>query len=294
VNSFTQAIGFGIVTASVIAVSAVAGTLQFGVTRYINFALGDYMTLGAYSAYVLSVVWGINFWISLLVACAIGAVVSLLIARIVLAPFVRKRVSSFVMLIVTLGVSLILSDVILAIASGNPKQYATAIQDEAAFQLGPFLVTPAQIVVVAIACAAMVAIHMLLAHTSVGKSMRAISDNPDLARTSGISVSRMTDIVWMVSGALAAGGGVLLALNTGVFTPTFGEGYLFVIFSAVVVGGAGQPYGAMLGALVTGMATELGALVLTSAYKSDIAFVILILALAVRPRGLLPSRASMS
>jgi len=117
-----------------------------------------------------------------------------------------------------------------------------------------------------------------------------MSDDPDLARVAGIDAGRITDWVWIISGGLAALSGVLLALDVGSFTPSFGELFLFVVFAAVVVGGAGQPNGAMLGALITGLATSLSVLVVDSAYKNDVAFLILLAALVLRPRGLIPSR----
>jgi len=290
-NSFAVELGFGLVAAGFIAVAAVGATLQFGITNYINFALGDYMTIGAYSAWVLTS-RAINFWVATAVAVVIGGVVALLISRFVLAPFVRRKTPVLYMLIVTLGVGLIITNVIQLLFGSDQQQYPASVIDQSAFHLGPFLATPNQLITLGLAAGLMIALHFMLTRTALGKGMRAMSDDPDLARVAGIDAGRITDWVWVISGGLAALAGVLLALDVGSFTPAFGELFLFVIFAAVVVGGAGQPNGAMLGALITGVATSLAVLFVNSAYKNDVAFLILLVALVLRPQGIIPSRRS--
>lgn len=288
-SSFTVELGFGLVAAGFIAVAAVGATLQFGITNYINFALGDYMTVGAYGAWALTS-RGINFWVATAVSVVLGALVALVISRLVLAPFVRRKTPILYMLIVTLGVGLVISNLIQLLAGPNQQQYPESVITQPALQLGPFLATPNQLITIGLAAALMIAVHFMLTRTALGKRMRAMSDDPDLARVAGIDAGRITDWVWIISGGLAALSGVLLALDVGSFTPSFGELFLFVVFAAVVVGGAGQPNGAMLGALITGLATSLSVLVVDSAYKNDVAFLILLAALVLRPRGLIPSR----
>ena len=133
----------------------------------------------------------------------------------------------------------------------------------------------------------MLGIHLLLSRTKLGKAMRAMSDNQDLALVSGIDNDRITTFTWLVSGFLAGLAGAALALDTTSFQPLFGNEFLFVVFSAMILGGVGSPYGAMLGALVIGLVTEMSAVVLSSAFKDDIAFAVLILILLLRPQGLM-------
>ena len=138
-----------------------------------------------------------------------------------------------------------------------------------------------------IAIVLMLAIHLVLKTTRLGKSMRAMSDNSSLAMTSGIDTKRITTITWFMSGTLAGLAGTVLGISEGNLTPASGELFLFVIFAAVIVGGVGSIYGAMTGAVIIGLATEVSASFINAAYKLDVAFVILILTLLFRPNGVL-------
>jgi branched-chain amino acid transport system permease protein/neutral amino acid transport system permease protein len=117
--------------------------------------------------------------------------------------------------------------------------------------------------------------------------MRAMSDNHDLAMVSGIDNNRITAFTWLLSGTLAGLAGVVLALDVTSFQPLFGNDFLFVIFAAMILGGVGSPYGAMLGSLVIGLATEISAVIVNSAFKDDIAFAVLIAVLLLRPQGIM-------
>ncbi len=281
-------LGFGLITASVLSIAAVGLSLQFGVTNYINFAYGDMLTFGVYVAFVFNQRLGLNIWVGLVAAVIATAILAWLINIAILRPFTRRGTSPIIMLVVTLGVSLILQNIILAIFSEQFQNYT--VDTGQPIHLGPFLFTPLQLGIFALAILSMVGIHCLLRYTRLGKAMRAVSDSPELARISGINTNFIVNAVWLLAGALGGLSGVVLALNVASFTPTVGFGFLFVIFAAVILGGIGRPYGAMLGALIVGIATEMSAAFISSEYKNAIAFIILILALLIRPQGILSSR----
>jgi branched-subunit amino acid ABC-type transport system permease component len=287
ISTLLLSFGFGLITASILAIAAVGLSLQFGVTNYINFAYGDLLTFGVYVAFVINQRLGLNIWLGLGAAIIATAVLAWLINLLILRPFTNRGTSPIIMLVVTLGVSLILQNVILAIFSEQFQSYA--IETGSPFHLGPFLFTPLQLIIIALAIVTMLSIHLLLRYTRLGKAMRAVSDSPELARISGINTRLIVNAVWVITGALGGLSGVVLAFNVASFTPTVGFGFLFVIFAAVILGGIGRPYGAMLGALIVGVATELGAAFISSEYKNAIAFVILILVLLIRPLGICPS-----
>jgi branched-subunit amino acid ABC-type transport system permease component len=280
--------GFGLITASILAIAAVGLSLQFGVTNYINFAYGDMLTFGVYAAFVVNQRLGLNIWVALLAAIILTALLAWLLNLLLLRPFTNRGTSPILMLVVTLGISLILQNVILAIFSEQFQNYA--VNTGTPLHLGPFLFTPLQLGIIALAVVSMLLIHLLLRYTRLGKAMRAVSDSPELARVSGINTRLVINAVWIVTGALAGLSGVVLALNVASFTPTLGFGFLFVIFAAVILGGIGHPYGAMIGALVVGVAMEMSAAFINSEYKTAIAFVILIIALLIRPQGIFASR----
>ena len=283
---FWLSVGFGFVTASVLAISAVGMSLQFGITNYINFAFGDFMALGSFFAYVLnSQVFHLDIWIALVLGSLGMGVFAVIVNRLILGPFSRRFTKNHYLLIVTFGLSLILLNLEYSIWGAQVRFFNMPIS--AALHIGPLLLTRNQLIVMGIAVALMLGVHILLKTTRLGKSMRAMSDNTTLAMTSGIDTKRITTITWFMSGALAGVAGTVLGISEGNLTPASGELFLFVIFAAVIVGGVGSIYGAMAGAVLIGLATEISAAFINPSYKLDIAFVILIAALLIRPSGLL-------
>ncbi len=280
--------GFGLITASILAIAAVGLSLQFGVTNYINFAYGDLMTFGVYTAFVFNQRLGLNIWVGLVGAIILTAVLSWLLNIFILQPFADRGSSPIIMLVVTLGVSLILQNVVLAIFGSQFQNYT--VNTGSPLHLGPFLFTPLQLGIIGLAIVAMLGVHILLRYTRLGRAMRAVSDSPELARISGINTRMIINVAWVLTGALAGLSGVVLALNVASFTPTVGFGFLFVIFAAVILGGIGRPYGAIIGALIVGVATEMSAAFISSEYKDAIALAILIIALLIRPEGIFASR----
>lgn len=284
-NSFTLSIGFGLVTASILALAAMGLTLQFGITNFVNFAYGDFLTLGAYFSWVANVKLHANIWAAMVLGALAMGIVAALLGRFLLGPFARRFSNLFYVMIVTFGLSLILLNVIQAIWGPSYQQYAVATQSP--LHLGPFLLSADQLVIVGIGAAVMLAVHLMLTRTKLGKAMRAMSDDPSLAMVSGINTGAITTFTWFLTGAMAGLAGTVLGLNISSITPSTGETFLFVIFAAVILGGIGRPYGAMLGALVIGLATEISAVIINAAYKLDVAFVLLVIVLLVRPQGLL-------
>ncbi len=284
-SQFWLAFGFGLVTASVLAIAAVGLSLQFGITNYINFAYGDFMALGAYISYYFnSEIFHINVWIAMILGSLIMGVFAVLINQFLLSPFARRFNKSFYVLIVTFGLSLIMLNLVYSIWGANNRSYTMKL--ELYKHIGPFLLNKYQIIVMIISIAIMLGVHLMLKTTRLGKSMRAMSDNTTLAMTSGIDTRRITTITWFLSGMLAGLAGTVLGITESQITPASGELFLFVIFAAVIVGGVGSIYGAMAGALLIGLATEISAAYINPAYKLDVAFVILILTLLFRPNGL--------
>ena len=284
-SQFWLAFGFGLVTASVLAIAAVGLSLQFGITNYINFAYGDFMALGAYLSYYFNAeALHINIWIAMILGALIMGVFAVLINQFLLSPFARRFNKTFYVLIVTFGLSLILLNLVDSIWGPSNRTYSMKL--EVYKQIGPFLLNLDQIIVMIIALALMLGLHLMLKMTRLGKSMRAMSDNTTLAMTSGIDTRLVTTITWFLSGALAAIAGTVLGITESQITPASGELFLFVIFAAVIVGGVGSIYGAMAGAVLIGLSTEVSAAYFSPAYKLDVAFLLLILTLLFRPNGL--------
>lgn len=276
-------LGFGLVTASILAVAAVGFTLQFGVTNILNLAYGDVMTASAFVAYVMTE-HGSGIWLAVGGCAAFGALFSMLLNRLIYTPFVRHGTKLFGMIIVTIAVSLILQNSLQAIWGSS--FFSLSFSTGRSYHLGTMVFTASQLGIMAIAVVAMVAIWAMLRFTKLGKAMRATASDPALARSCGIATDRVIDVAWLISGALCGIAGIALAMNVTSFTSTTGGQFLIAIVAAAVLGGVGQPYGAMLGALTIGLSSEVAAGLVAPAYKEVVAFAVLVIVLLFRPQGI--------
>ena len=284
---FLSSLGFGLVTASVLAIASVGFTLQFGVTDVLNLAYGAIMIAGAFVAYVVNQA-GLSVWIGLLAAVAVCSVGSVLLNSGVYTPFQRRGTSPITMVIVSLGMTLIIEFGVQALAGGTSVSYA--MSSGKTLQAGGLILTVVQIVVIALSVLVMAGVHGLLRYSKLGKAMRATAANKTLARNCGIRTARVITITWALTGALCGLAGVVFAIDAGSFDATSTDIFLVLILAAVFLGGPGQAYGAMLGAVVIGIATEVSAAYIHADYKYVIAFVALLVMLGVRPTGLLGAR----
>jgi branched-subunit amino acid ABC-type transport system permease component len=284
VNLYVAAFGFGLVGMAVIAIGAVGFTMQFGITNVINLAYGDVMITSAFVAYVLNHA-GVSIWVGLLAGAFWGALLSFLLNRVLYGPFLRRGTSPIGMVIVSLATGIMMSNVLLAIVGPDNVSYIQSAG--ATLRLGGISLTTEQVAIIGIAVVLMLAIHGLLTYTRLGKAMRATAANPSLARASGIPTVRVVDVVWLLTGAMCGVAGTVAAMNSDSFAVSNGAGFLITILAAAVLGGAGQPYGAMLGAVLIGEVTELSAAVLSPEYKQVVAFAVLVAVMVLRPQGLL-------
>ena len=286
---FLASVGFGLITSAVLAIAAVGFTLQFAVTDVLNLAFAAVMTAGAFVAYWINQ-FGVSVWIGVVVAVVACAALSVLLNLLVYSPFQRRGSSAITMVIVSLGVALIIEFGIQAIVGGVNVSYA--MSQGTTFRFGGLILTTVQLVIMAISVVVMAAAHVLLRYTRLGKAMRATAANRTLARNCGIRASRVITMTWALTGGLCGLAGTVFAIDVSSFGPTSDDIFLILILAAVFLGGPGHAYGAMLGALVIGLATEISAAYIQPDYKYVIAFVALLAMLAVRPYGLLGSRAT--
>ncbi len=285
---FVASIGFGLVTAAVLALASVGFTLQFAVTNVLNLAYGGVMIVAAYAAYALNNA-GVNVWLAAIAGIAVGAVASVVLNTVIYTPFQRRGASPIAMVIVALGMTLILTFGTQALA--GPTNVSYSMSQGATVKIGSIELTVVQLVIIALSIVVMLLVHALIRYSRLGKAMRATAANRSLARNCGIRTDRVVMATWLISGALCGLAGVTFAIDSGTFGATSTDVFLVLILAAVFLGGPGEAYGAMLGALVIGLATEVSASVIVSSYKDVIAFVILLAMLTVRPNGLLGARA---
>jgi branched-subunit amino acid ABC-type transport system permease component len=287
VNLLFASFGFGLVTAAVLAIASVGFTMQFAVTDVLNLAYSGVMIVTAYVAYAVNQA-GLSVWIGLVVASAAGAVLSLLLNQLIYTPFQRRKASGITLVIVSLGMTLILVFGLQAVVGGTNVSYS--MSQGPSLKLGGLQLSVVQFVIIGMAVVSMLLVHGLLRYTRLGKAMRATAANRSLARNCGIRTDRVVTITWAVTGALCGVAGTVFAIDAGSFGATSTQLFLVLILAAVFLGGPGQPYGAMLGAVIIGLGTEVSAAYITPAYKDVVAFVLLLAMLALRPSGLLGAR----
>jgi branched-subunit amino acid ABC-type transport system permease component len=285
---FLASLGFGLVTAAVLAIAAVGFTMQFAVTDVLNLAYGAVMVGSAFAAYWLNQA-GVNVWLGLLVAAAAGAVASVLLNRGIYAPFQRRGSAPITLVIVSLGMTLIIEFGLQAIVGGTSVSYT--MSQGPTVKAGGLVLTTVQLVIIGLSVVVMAAVHGLLRYTKLGKAMRATAANRSLARNCGIRTDRVVTVTWALTGALCGVAGTVLAINDGSFDATSADLFLVVILAAVFLGGPGQAYGAMAGALIIGLATEISAAYINPSYKYVVAFGVLLIVMAVRPGGVLGATA---
>ncbi|WP_052665324.1 branched-chain amino acid ABC transporter permease [Nitriliruptor alkaliphilus] len=272
----------------VIAMTAVGLSLIFGTTGLINFAHGEIVVIGAVVAWFAN-----TAGLHLVLAAVLGIIAASLAAGVldrgVFRPLTRRSVGLFQLLVVTIGLSLILRFTLLIIFGGRSQPYTQyAVQQR--ITLGPFATTPRDLVIIAISLLVLIGVATGLQRSRIGKAMRAVADNRDLAESSGINVERVVSVVWLTGGALAGLGGVLYGT---MFRVSYDFGFqpmLLLMFAGVILGGLGTAYGAMVGSLVVGLVTELSVVYFPQELKTAWALGVLVIVLLVRPQGLLGRR----
>ncbi len=291
----------GVFLGAIIALGAVGLTLIYGILNFANVAHGDYMTMGAYATLFVvgsllprlgiesSGLGPFSFGYSLLIALPIG-VAAIVILAIALEVAVYRRlrnrgVNAVVLAMASLGVAIALRGLVQMIWGGATYQYPR--ESRQVFQLPMDVRVPPDAIFIMVVTVVLVAgVYLVLNRTRMGKAMRATADNPDLALVSGIDTRRVVWWTWAMGAALAATAGILLAVFQAQLQPIMGWRFLIPLFAAVILGGIGNPYGALVAAFLIGVTSEVSTQWINPSYKPAVAFAMMIGMLLVRPRGI--------
>jgi branched-chain amino acid transport system permease protein len=272
-----------------IAICAVGLSLIFGTTGLTNFAHGELVTIGAIIAWYINVNAGLPLIPATLLAMVAGAGLGALNELGIWRPLRRRGTGLVAALVVSIGLSLLLRYLIQIVYGGFSNPYGD-YQSQRAVNYGVFTLTNRALLSIIVSIVVLLLVALMLQRTKIGKAMRAVSDNRDLAASSGIDVNRVILVVWMMGGALAALGGVLLGLSDQVQWD-MGFRLLLLMFAGVTLGGLGTAYGALVGSLVVGVFVQLSTLVIPDDIKYVGGLLLLIVILVIRPQGILGSRA---
>jgi branched-subunit amino acid ABC-type transport system permease component len=282
-NQVLLTLGFGLVTAAILSLSAVAFTLEYAVTNVANLSHGEILTIGAYAAYVIQQATG-NILLAALGASVAGGIVSLAMHTLIIDRFIRSGVGTMTIFIATLGVSFVIQNVLVIIFGAANVAYT--IPQSAPHQVGPFLWTSTEVEIIISALAITAALFVIITYTKFGKALRAVFQNRSLARVTGINAQLVGAATWLLAGLVAGYAGFILAESVGSFNPYFGFSFFLITLTATVAGGLGRPFSTMAGAVMVGIILEFTGGYISASYNLAFAFAILAIIILVRPRGL--------
>lgn len=280
-----QELIFGLVIGSYIALGAIGFTLIYGLANMINFAHGEFITIGAYVGFLTVQFAALPVPVALAVTFGVTAVVVLAIGRVSFEPL--NDAGPIPLLLTSIGLGLVLRNLIRLVA-GPSRRFLDVDSTTFRFDDLGFFVTEHHLMIIGVTLLIVLVLHLFLKRTMLGVAMRATADNEDLALVSGIDAKRIRTVVWLIAGGLAGVAGVMLAISQSA-SPNVGFGQLLLLITAAILGGAGSPYGAVVGSYLLGVGITVSIVFLPSEFSelnATMAFVVLIVVLLVRPGGL--------
>lgn len=282
-----QALINGVMAGTLIAVPAIGFTAIFAVLRFPNFAVASYATVGAFAAWWANTALGLPVVPALLIAFLAAGGVGVVAEETALRNL--RNAGALIVAIASIALNLVLENLVRFCFGNDMRGYDLPLMRDLRF--GELRIGPQQLQSLALALAIMAAMFLFLFYTRFGKAMRAVADNPDLARLKGIDPARIAIVTVFLGAGLSGAGGVLIGLDTSI-DPLTGYRVLLSVFAAAVLGGLGSIPGAVAGALALGIAEELALLVAPATYRTGVGFVAILIMLTFRPRGILGERAT--
>ena len=291
-----------LVRAAELGLLAIGLTMVFDILKFANFAHTDYAVLGALFAYVFNRILGLNLFLAIILAAFVTGWVGILIDQAIFKRLRKMGAKPVTLMIASMGTAIALRNLMRLIWSSHPKTYAIPLQKP--LEILGARITRLQIGIIVVGLLSMIAFHLLLHRTTFGKALRAISDNTDLANACAIDSEKMIKQMWFLASAYGVIGGSMIAMEHLLY-PRLGFDIIIPVFCATILGGIGNPYGAMLGALTLAFAEntvlaldlgplinlgglfEVGSIQISTGYKPAISFMILIIVLLFKPTGIL-------
>ncbi len=273
----------GLSLGAIYALGAVGLTLVYGILKLVNFAHGDFLTFGAYMAYLVNVTWGLPLIVAIFWAMAMTAVLGIFLEKVMWAPMRARGAGMLQFLLMTIGLALVIRYGIQFAWSTEIRQLD--VNNTATVEFLGLRIGRTALIVIISGFVILIATGLMLRYTLLGKRMRALSDDLDLAETSGINTSRVILWTWVFAGAFAGLAGVFAAALTSI-DPELGFELLLPIFAAVVLGGIGDAFGALAAGIVLGLVIEWSTLFIEARWKIAIGFVVLLIVLIIRPQGI--------
>lgn len=284
-HQLIAAVGFGLVISTVLSVGALGFDLTFAVSRTLNIGFIAFMLVGQVAAFELERVTG-NLWLVGLLASLATGVIGVIFYNGILAPFLRRGAKAYVIVFVQFALYTLVSAILSVTLGTQAQTLGETVWLRQSVHIGALLFTVMQLIILGVAVVLVLGLDAALRFTKLGRDIRAISDDPDLATIRGVKVRSLRTLTWGVSGFLGGLAGVMLALIAASFSPQSDAPYLVLVTAAAFLGGAGKPYGALVGAVIVGVVTEVSAVWIQPNLSPLIAFAALIVTIMFRPQGL--------
>ncbi len=304
ITQIPQLLVYGIVSGSILALGGIGVSLTYSILGFSNFAHGDIMALGAYIGLGLlglftavgladtplgPLSFGPGFILAMVLAAGLTAAAMIIIDRLLFRKL--RHAGPIILMMASIGLALGLRNVIQFFWGPQPHYYIARIQVAVPIPGIDARIKSDEVFIIVLAIVLVAGVHAFLRYTKMGKAMRAMADNAALARVTGINTDRVIAWTWVIGGGLAAVAGILAGVENKFITPQLGWQMLLSIFAGVILGGIGNPYGAIIGCVIIGISEEVSTAFISTGYKPAVAFVIMILMLLVRPTGILGRKA---
>jgi neutral amino acid transport system permease protein len=273
----------GLALGSIYALGAVGLTLVYGILRLVNFSHGDFLTFGAYIAFLVNITWGMPILAAIPVAMAATAMLALAFEVIMWRPMRAKGAGLFQLMLMSIGLAFLIRSSVQFIWGGSVRELD--VDKSSSVELFGLRVGETELIVIVLGFVVLGAVGLMLRFSLLGKQMRAVSDDLDLAETSGIDTRKVIFLTWVFAGALAGLAGVL-AGATQTVNPELGFELLLPMFAAVILGGIGDAFGALAAGIVLGVVIEWSTMFFEPRWKLVVGFIVLILVLIIRPQGI--------
>ncbi len=274
----------GLIAGGIYSLVASGFSLMYSVNKFMNFAHGATVVISAYFTYLFSDIIGLNFLLSALIGITMGVGTAIFTDRIVYGRERKRRCSNGIMLVTSLALLILFTNLIFLLFGSNTREFNMA-DATAIYNFGLFTITSVQIIMIVLSIIILILFWLLIKKTKIGKAMRATADNKDIAQVVGINSENIylySFIIAAITGSIA---GILIGLDTNLF-PMMGVSLIVVGFTAAVIGGANSIPGSVAGAFFIGLVENIVNWYLPTGYRSVIVFTLLFLFLIFRPQGL--------
>ena len=275
----------GLIAGAIYSLIALGFSLIYSTCNFVDFAHGATVSFGAYFLYFFFSMLSLNFWLAVVLTILATAIFGLLLNVIIFRELRRRKAGNLILLMASFALLIIFESLILAFFGADVKTIGFIPVAEGLQILGA-IITPLQIVIIVVSFLLLIIFFFFMKKSKIGKAMRAVSDNKDVAEIVGISAERIYNWSFIIGSAIAGIAGILVGLEQNL-EPTMGTDLMIKGFTAAVIGGIGSPVGAVLGSYLLGFAENFGIWYLPSGYKDAIAFVVLFIFLLFRPQGIL-------